>query len=66
MLLLRPVLSGLIRLEDQIPHAVLSFGVAPFRRVFAADFTSWVERFELSVDAKAWMPFWESKFTKVK
>ena len=34
--------------------------------VFAADRASWVERFELSVDGRVWMPFWESKFTRVK
>ena len=34
--------------------------------VFTPDFTINVDKREISVDGKAWMPFWEAKATKVK
>jgi hypothetical protein len=34
--------------------------------IFAADFMSWTEKRELSVDGKTWMPWWQSKSIKTK
>ncbi len=34
--------------------------------VFSADFMSSVDKREISLDGKAWMPFWEIKCTKTK
>jgi Protein of unknown function (DUF1579) len=34
--------------------------------VFAPDFMSWEEKGEISADGKAWMPRYQTKFTKVK